>query len=191
MNIGDCFVERRKNRGYDDQFVLSRVVRFKKLCVIEEIVIGADKLPYEYLDLLIRRRSPSKLSSLKNFSPIKFEQVYSAIKSLSKECKQLIDSNSKPVNNHKTTVGDVYCQNGHMELVINYVHFYRPSWNVDFISFSENNFSSSHYKFGVDVDKYNANPDSWFLTEEFVYHSIRERHLSFIERLRMEITSII
>lgn len=191
MNIGDCFVERRKNRDYDDQFVLSRVVRFKKLCVVEEIVIGADKLPYDYLDLLIRRRNPNKLSSLKKFPPIKFEQVYSAIKSLSKECQQLIDSNSKPVNDHKTTPGDVYCQNGHMEFVINYVHFCRPSWNADYISFDENSYSLGHYRFGVDIDKYNSNPNGWLLTEGFVYDSVNEKYHTFIDTLRKDITSMI
>lgn len=191
MNIGDCFVERRKNRGRDDQFVLSRVVRFKKLCVVEEIVIGADQLPYDYIDLLIRRRSPNKLSVLKKYPSISFQQVYNAIKNLPKECQQLIDSNSKPVIDHKTTEGDAYCKNGNVEFVINYVHFYRPSWNVDFISFNENGCSLGHYRFGVDIDKYNSNSDGWLLTEKSIYNTIYEKYHTFIDALRNDIASLI
>ena len=192
MNVGDCFVELRKNRGHDDQFVLSRILRFKKLCLVEEILIGTEQQThYEYLDLLTRRRSPSKLAALKTLPIEKYQQIYASIKNLSKECQQLIDSNSRPVSGHKTTKGDCYCQNGRVEHVLDYVYFFRPSWNVDFISFNENGFSDGHYRFGVDVDKYDANQDSWLLTEESVYDSIREKYVAFIETLRDNISIIV
>jgi len=190
MNIGDCYVERRTYRDLDDQFVLSRVARCKKLCIVEEIVIGAEQLSYDYLDKIIRRRSPNKLSLLKKFPPVKFQQLYNAIKNLYKECQQLIDSNSKPVHNHKTTAGDVYCFDGRLEFVIDYVHFYRPSWNVDFISFNENSYSMGHYRFGVNVDKYNSNPNGWLLIEQPIYDLIIEKYHVFIEALRNGIAEL-
>ena len=47
-----------------------------------------------------------------------------------------------------------------------------------------------HYRFGVDVDKYNSNPNGWLLTEQPIYDLIIEKYHVFIEALRNGIAEL-